>query len=154
MQDHETAFEAELCPNRSLGRHGFIVLMLAVSSVSVALGIAFALAGAWPVTGFFGLDVVLLYVAFRCTRRRAQLRELIRLDATGLHVRRIEAGGAARQWRFEPYWVRVVMDDPPRPDSALVLASHGRRLHVGAFLTPEERHRLAQALRTALQHYR
>lgn len=154
MQDDETAFEAELYPNQSLGRLGFIVLMLGVSSVSVALGVAFALAGAWPVTGFFGLDVLLLYLAFRCCQRQARQRELIRLDATGLHVRRIEADGVARHWRFEPYWVRVDMDDPPRRDSFLTLGSHGLRLRVGTFLTPEERLDLARALRSALQRYR
>jgi uncharacterized membrane protein len=154
MQEYETAFQAELYPNQSLGRLGFIVLMLGVSSVGVVLGVAFALVGAWPVTGFLGLDVLLLYLAFRCCKRRARRRELIRLDASGLHVRRIEPDGAARHWRFEPYWVRVDMDDPPRRDSPLTLASHGLRLPVGAFLTPEERLDLARALRTALEQYR
>lgn len=153
MQTKEAAFEAVLYPNQSLGRFGFIVLMLGVSSVSVALGLAFALAGAWPVAGFFGLDVLLLYLAFRCAQRQGLRRELIRLDASGLHVRRIEPNGIAYDWRFEPYWVRVQMDDPPRPDSFLTLTSHGRRLRIGAFLTPEERLDLAQALRAALQHY-
>lgn len=147
-------FEAVLYPNQSLGRDGFIVLMFAVSSVSVALGLAFALAGAWPVTGFLGLDIGLLYLALRISRRRGLQREFIRLDATGLQVRRVEPGGAAREWRFEPYWVRVDMDDPPRRNSFLTLATHGLRLRVGTFLTPEERLDLARALRTALQDYR
>ena len=69
-------------------------------------------------------------------------------------MRRVEPDGAAREWRFEPYWVRVLMDDPPRRDSWLTLASHGLSLRVGAFLTPEERLDLARALRAALQQYR
>lgn len=154
MQENGTAFEAELYPNHSLGRAGFIALMLAVSSVGAALGVAFVLAGAWPVAGFFGLDVLLLYLAFRCCKRQARQRELIRLDASGLHVRRVEPDGAARQWHFEPYWVQVEMDEPPRRDSFLTLASHGLRLRVGAFLTPEERLDLARALRSALKRYR
>lgn len=71
MRSNERAFEAVLYPNQPLGRAGFIVLMLAVSSVSVALGLAFVLAGAWPVAGFFGLDVLLLYLAFRAAQRQA-----------------------------------------------------------------------------------
>jgi uncharacterized membrane protein len=125
-----------------------------VSSVSVALGVAFALAGAWPIAGFLALDLVLLYLAFRMVRRQANRREFIRLDAHGLHVRRVEPTGATREWRFEPYWVRVDMDDPPRRDSFLTLAAHGLRLRVGTFLTPEERLDLARALRAALQHHR
>ncbi len=148
------AFEAVLCPNQSLGRSGFIVLMLAVSSVSVALGVAFALAGAWPIAGFLGLDIALFYLAMRACRRQGACREFIRLDASGLRVVRVEPGRVAREWRFEPYWVRVDMDDPPRRDSFLTLGAHGRRLRVGAFLTPEERLDLARALRAALQAYR
>ena len=154
MQADEQAFEAVLYPNQSLGQVGFIVLMLAVSSASVALGIAFVLAGAWPVAGFFGLDVLLLYLAVRYSRRQSLRREFIRLDTSGLHVRQVDADGAQREWRFEPYWVRVDMDDPPRRDSFLTLATHGLRLRVGSFLTPEERLNLAHELRIALQNYR
>jgi uncharacterized membrane protein len=148
------AFEATLYPNRPLGRAGFIALMLGMSSASAGLGLAFTLAGAWPVAGFLGLDVLLLYLAFRVVRRRAARREHIRLDASGLHVRRVEANGTWRDWRFEPYWVRVLMDDPPRRTSLLTLSAHGRRVRLGAFLTPEERLDLAHALRAALRHYR
>ena len=154
MQSDKSAFEAVLYPNQSLGQGGFVALMLAVTGVSVALGLAFALAGAWPVTGFFALDVVLLYLAIRYSRRQGQTREFIRLDASGLHVRRIEADGSERSWRFEPYWVRVDMDDPPRRDSVLTLAIHGFRLRIGGFLTLQERLDLARELRDALQHYR
>lgn len=154
MSADEKPFEAVLYPNQSLGRDGFIVLMLAVSSVSVALGLAFALAGAWPITGFLGLDIILLYAAMRLCRRQGLRREFIRLDASGLRVRQVEPGGAAREWRFEPYWVRVDMDDPPRRNSFLTLATHGLRLRIGTFLTPQERLDLARALRAALQDYR
>jgi uncharacterized membrane protein len=154
MQADDRAFEAVLYPNRSLGRSGFIAFMLSVSSVAVVLGLAFAAAGAWPVSGFLGLEVLLLHLAFRSVQRQSLRRELIRLDASGLHVRRVNPDGSCRDWRFEPYWVRVDMDDPPRRDSLLTLGCHGLRLRVGAFLTLEERLALARALRAALQRYR
>lgn len=154
MKTGQAGFEAILYPNPSLGRAGFIAVMAGVSSASVVMGGVFILVGAWPVAGFFGLDMLLLFVAFRSVRRRARQREFIRLDATGLHVRRVNHVGAARDWRFEPYWVKVRMDDPPRRDSPLVLAVHGTRLCIGSFLTLEERVSLAQALRQALHHYR
>lgn len=150
----EPEFEAVLYPNDSLGRSGFMLLMLGVSSVGAAISLAFVLAGAWPVAGFMGLDVLLLYVAFQVYRRRSRQREFIRLDRAGLHVRRVEPNGRVAHWRFEPHWVRVHMEDPPRRDSLLMLAVHGKRLGIGAFLTPEERLDLARALRKALQGYR
>lgn len=154
MQANAAAFEAVLYPNQSLSRSGFTVLMLGLSTVSAGLSVGFWIAGAWPVAGFLGLDVLLVYAAFRHARRQGRRRELIRLDGDGLHVRRIEPGGASADWRFEPYWVRVHMDDPPRRDSRLTIASHGRRLAIGLFLTPEERLDLARALDTALRRYR
>ena len=154
MQPDAAAFEAVLYPNRPLGRGGFIAVMAGVSTVSAAMSAGFFLIGAWPVTGFLGLDVLLLYLAFRAVRRAGRRREHIRLDASGLHVRRVGPDGAVVDWRFEPYWVRVHMDDPPRRDSLLTLASHGRRLVIGLFLTPEERLDLARALESALRRFR
>ena len=52
-----TLFSATLTPHRSLGRTGFVILMLAVGGVSFVAGLVFLIAGAWPVFGFFGLDV-------------------------------------------------------------------------------------------------
>jgi uncharacterized membrane protein len=147
-------FEAVLYPNPPLGRSGFLVLMLAVAVVSAGLGAAFAAAGAWPVAGFLALDVLLLFLALRACRRQSRQVELIRLRDGVLQVCRVEPGGRGREWRFEPYWVRVHMDDPPRRDSFLTLSASGRQLRIGAFLTPEERLGLAQALRDALRAYR
>jgi len=147
-------FDAVLYPNRSLGQLGFVVLMSAIVAVSAAVGAGFFMIGAWPVTGFFGLDVVLVYLAFRWNYRQGRRAELIRLDHHGLVVCRVEPSGRHREWRFEPYWVRVAMDDPPRHDSQLVVSSHGRRLVLGAFLTPGERLEVANALQAALRAYK
>jgi uncharacterized membrane protein len=147
-------FDAVLYPNRSLSPLGFVILMTAVVLVSIGVGAGFVLIGAWPVTGFLGLDVLLLYIAFRCNYRQGRCAEFIRLGEDGLSVRRVEPNGQMREWRFEPYWVRVHMDDPPRHESQLTLASHGRRLVVGAFLTAGERLEVATALRAALHEHR
>jgi uncharacterized membrane protein len=147
-------FDAVLYPNRSLAPAGFHLLMAAIVLVSVAIGAGFVLAGAWPVTGFLGLDVVLLYLAFRWNYRQARRVEFIRLDQDGLTVKRVGPDGRAREWRLEPYWARVAIDDPPRPDSQLVLSSRGAHLAIGAFLTPRERLELAEALRAALHSHR
>ena len=84
-------FDAVLYPNRSLGRFGFHLLMAAIVLVSAAIGAAFVLAGAWPVTGFLGADVVLLYLAFRWNYRQGRRAEFIRLDGAELVV-----GGSSR----------------------------------------------------------
>jgi uncharacterized membrane protein len=147
-------FDAVLYPNRSLGAVGFYALMAGIVTVSAALGAGFTLAGAWPVAGFLGLDALLLYLAFRWHYRQGRRAEFIRLDQTGLTVRRVEPDGQASEWRLPSYWVRVALDDPPRPDSQLVLSSHGERVVIGAFLTAAERLEVARALSAALRAHR
>lgn len=147
-------FDVVLYPNRSLGQTGFAVLMAAIVLVSAGMGAGFMMIGAWPVTGFLGLDVLLLYLAFRWSYRQARRAEFVRLDPDGLSVRRLEPDGRWRDWRFEPYWVRVSVNRSGRHDSRLMLSSHGVHLEIGAFLTPAERHELAQALNAALQAQR
>jgi uncharacterized membrane protein len=144
-------FDAVLYPNRSLGRFGFHLLMAAIVLVSAAIGAAFVLAGAWPVTGFLGADVLLLYLAFRWNYRQGRRAEFIRLHGAELTVRRVEPSGERREWRFDANWVRVAIDDASRQ---LTLSSHGRRLAIAAFLSPEERLELGRALRAALAAHR
>jgi len=147
-------FDIVLYPNRSLGRVGFAVLMGGVVLVSAAVGAGFMMVGAWPVTGFLGLDVLLIYGAFRLHDRESRRAEFVRLDRDGLTVRRLEPDGTSRSWHFEPYWLRVSIEAVGRHDRRLVLRSHGRQLEIGTFLTPDEREELARALESALREHR
>src|ERR1700681_643862 len=95
-------FSALLTPHRSLNRTGFLVLMGFISAVSFAAGLAFLLMGAWPVLGFFGLDVLAIYWAFRINFRDARATEEIRVTPSELRVRR---GGHRRPrggWGVQP----------------------------------------------------
>ncbi len=148
------AFDAVLTPHRSLSPLGFYAVMAVAAGASLVLSIAFFLMGAWPVVGFFGLDVALLYIAFRLSYRSGRLTEIVQLTRDALTVRRVAPSGRRSEWRSQPTWLRVEIDDPPRHDSQLVLASHGRRLTVGAFLTAPERFEVAEALRAALRSLR
>lgn len=143
-------FDAELRPNRSLSPRGFLILMGVVCAISFTGGLAFFLAGAWPVIGFLGADVLLIFIAFKINYRRGRLVEQLHLTPEALTVKRIWPGGQARSWEFQPYWLQVDFEEPPRHESPLVLRSHGRSLSIGSFLTKEERAEVAAALRAAL----
>ncbi len=147
-------FDAVLHPHRSLSPRGFGILMACVGAVTLAVGGGFFLIGAWPIFGFLGLDLLLLYVAFRLNYRSARMYEHVRLTPAELTVQRVEFDGRSRAWRFQPYWLRVTMDDPPEHDSQVMLSSHGRRIVVGSFLSPEERLDFAKALGAALDRAR
>ena len=146
-------FDAVLHPHRSLPPHGFVLLMLLLGAVSFVAGVSFVLIGAWPVFGYFGLDVLLIYLAFRASYRSARMHECVRLTEDTLTVERVSPRGERRRWTFQPSWLRVVLEEREETNR-LVLASHGRELVLGGFLAPQERRGLATALKDALVRWR
>jgi uncharacterized membrane protein len=148
-------FDAILRPNRSLSPFGFRLLIAVFGTALFAVGSTFWMIGAWPVMGFCGLELVLLYGAFRLNFRSGGAYERLRLSDDGLEISRMRPNGAvARVWRLQPAWLRIDIDNPPEHDSQLTLSSHGRRMVVGSFLTPDERLEVAEALREALVRWR
>src|SRR5438128_11879254 len=104
-------FERVLLPYRSLPVHGFRVLMGLLVVIGIAVGIGFVSVGAWPICGFFGLDVALLYLAFRLSYRSARQCETLRLADDQFTVERVGIYGERRLWRFQPFWLRVVLEE-------------------------------------------
>jgi len=147
-------YDAVLKPHRSLPSKGFVVLMLVLAGVSFVISLVFVLNGAWPVTPFFGLDVALVYLAFRASYRQARQTEALRLTEDSLTVERVSIYGERRRWRFQPFWLRVRLEETDEHTNRLMLTSHGSSLAVGTFLGPAERRRVANALKDALQRWR
>jgi uncharacterized membrane protein len=152
--DGPPLFDAVLQPRRSLPPAGFALLMGIVALVSIGNAVAFLTIGAWPVSGFCGLEMLLFYGLFRLNYRRARTFERVRLTDKALTVERHFHWGEVRRWSFQPYWLRVNLAEPPETDSPLTLSSHGRSLVVGSFLSPDERLDFARALRRALARQR
>jgi uncharacterized membrane protein len=143
-------FSAILLPHRSLSRKGFIALMIAIGGVSFVSGTACLVAGAWPVTGFFGLDVLLVYAAFRLNYRAARLIERVELGERELLITRVHPSGRTETWSFNPYWVRLELIQHENAADELSVSSHGRKLVFGAFLSDGEKETIAKALKNAL----
>ena len=96
------AFEAVLYPNQPPSARNLALLLAAVFGVAIGVSIGFLLAGAWPVVGFIGIELVLLAVCLIWARRMATYAEHIRLDDSGLHVKTTAGRRTLRRWRFEP----------------------------------------------------
>ena len=139
-----------LSPYRSLSRTGFLILMGAIGSVSFVTGIVFMLMGAWPVFGFFGLDVALIWFAFNRNYRSGRLLETIEIDDGKLTLTRIDARGERRAMEMTAAWVDVRLRKAVDGRTSIAFASHGIEHSFGAFLTDDERVELAPALRNAL----
>src|SRR6266705_2027101 len=150
--DPPKLFSARLTPHRSLNRTGFLVLMAVLSAVSFATGIAFLLMGAWPVFGFFGLDVLVIYWAFRVNFRRGDASEEITVTPSELRVRRVSHRGHVVEWVLNPLWVRLDQKgDAEYGIERLYLVSRGRWVSIASFLGPDEKASFAKALLAALQ---
>lgn len=148
----DSAFHAVLSPHRSLDRKGFLIVMAIIGGASFAAGLLFFLMGAWPVVGFLGLDVALVYWAFRRNFADAAEREIVEVTGSEIVLCRLRVGRPAEELRFPRGFVQVELEEDEQRGivGPMALRSRGRRYEFGGFLNPDDRRSLARALRTAL----
>jgi uncharacterized membrane protein len=140
-----------LRPSPPLSPGILCVILAVVAAVNIAIALYFVMRGAWPIAPFLGSDVALLAWAFRASLIAARREEHVTLTHSLLRVERRTPRGRGDEIRFNPYWVRVHMDDPPDHWSQLTLRSHGRAVRIGTFLAPDLRASFAQTLKSALR---
>lgn len=150
----ETGFHAVLTSHRSLSPTGFVILMTAVGVISFAIGILFLLTGAWPVFGFFTLDALLIYGAFKLNYRSGRAFERVDVTREQLTVTRVHPSGRTESFDFNPFWARVLLKERTNGCTELRLAAQDRELLFGQFLTDDERRDFASALKGALTEAR
>jgi uncharacterized membrane protein len=149
--DEPPLFSALLTPHRSLGNTGFLVVMGLIAGLSFVCGLLFLVLGAWPVMPFLGLDVVLIYWAFRANYRAAAAYEEVTVTPSELHVKKVSARGQVAEWSLNPAWVRLERETHEEFGlMRLFLVSHGRKLAVAGFLGPAEKESFAKALGDAI----
>ena len=98
FRDGNAGFSLTLKRNCSISPAGLAGVFAALALVVVTIGAGFAIAGAWLVLPFAGLEVLLLVAAYLAYARRAADYERIVLDAGRLTV---EVGKAQRIERYE-----------------------------------------------------
>jgi uncharacterized membrane protein len=146
-----TLFSAMLTPHRSLSGVGFLVLMGVIAGVGFVGGVVFFIVGAWPVIGFLGLDVALVYWAFRANYLAAAAYEEVTVTASELRVKKVSHRGEVAEWALNPVW--TTLDRETHEEFGLLglfLVSRGKKLAVAGFLGPAERETFATALSAAI----
>ncbi|MCB2104144.1 MAG: DUF2244 domain-containing protein [Rhodobacteraceae bacterium] len=148
-QSEPDACRLRLWPYRSLGPRGFAAfigataLMLAVPLLAV-LGTAIL----WGLLPFIVAVVAGMWWALRRSWQDAAVSEVLTLDHDRIAIRRTDPDGTVRDWEANPYWTAVNLRPLGGPVAQyLTLKGAGREVELGAFLTPEERVRLAEDLR-------
>jgi uncharacterized membrane protein len=147
--------DAELRPNRSLSAHGFRIVMLSMAAMSFFAGIGFLSIGAWPVVGFFGLDVLLIYLAFKVNFKAGEReRETLRITAGEVLISRTCYRGFTGWWQVSPAFARVNIEQLNEYEVSVHLTAGGSSVPIATCLSPSERLAFAQALKQALQQAR
>ncbi len=126
--------------------------MALVILINLVVGGLFMMVGAWPVAAFAGLDVLLVWWAFRANFANARQVERISITDHELVFDRLRGNQPPEQQRLVRRWVRVELEEDSEREliGRLMLVSGQVRIAVGDFLAPEERKMLAAALRSAL----
>lgn len=137
-------FSTLLRPHRSLSDTGFKWLIRGVILANLLIALPMYWLGAWPIAGFCGLDVALLWWLFDRNYFDARRSETLTLTDRELVVERVSPEGEREEHRLEAYWLKVEAGE------RLVLTSRGNRVVVGRFLAPQERAKVAAELQAAL----
>ena len=142
-------FATSLKPHRSLSADGFRFVMLGAVAANLVIGLPLFIMGAWPVFGFMGLDVFLLWWLFKRSYFDARRSETLLLTDRELVVVRVAPDGEREELRLDAYWLKVEASE-----ERLIVTSRGNRAVIGRFLGPEERLKVADQLKSAIADMR
>lgn len=150
--DSNAGFSLTTRRNCSMSPQALVWLLVITACLSLAIGIGFALFGAWPVLPFVGLEIAALAAAFHASARHAADFERIEVGDGVMLVEVREAGRSAVH-RFHPGWVQL--DTRKAAGEVRVgIRSHGRELEIGRHLDAPGRGWLAAELAGRLRQYR
>ncbi|MFV0281194.1 MAG: DUF2244 domain-containing protein [Rhodoblastus sp.] len=144
-------YAVRLRPHRSLTRAQAKIIVAAICLAICAISLPFFILGAWPVVGFLGLDVLALWLAFEISFYDARAYEDLRLTPLELKLAKVSPEGAAREFHFNPAWVRLDRSEHEEFGiERLALVSHGRSVEFGSFLGAAQKAEIAGDLTLAL----
>ena len=136
-------------PHRSLSPKGFAIVITLLAGLLSSIGIGFFLAGAWPVIGFLGLELLVVWGAFKLNYQAAKVHENIETTTAMLKVKHTDKHGNSAISEFPVDWLRVHLSPPVVPSISsryqqrVMVSSHGVKTEIGAFLHPGEKAKLS-----------
>lgn len=144
-------YQAVLHPHRSMTLRGARLVVVLVACASIVASIPFLIMGFWPVAGFYGLDVALLWFALRTNVTEAQGYEEVQVSPLELLLRKVPVRGLPAEFRFNPVWTKLQrFEHHEFGVQHLSLVSRGQSVSVGHFLSPDEKAILHEGLSAAL----
>ena len=144
---HAAEFSLVARRNNSLSSTGRYLVFAFLFVVSVGIAAAFAALGAWLILPFAGLEMLVLFLAFRYVDRHAADYESVAIEGDKVRVEFSERG-RLRSHEFNRCWAQVVVSGD---GNRLALRSHGRALEIGRHMNSEQKLGLARELKRQLR---
>jgi uncharacterized membrane protein len=143
--------DAEIRPNRSLSKRGFVVLISVVTAANLACAALFLAMGAWFVPMFLGLDVLAVAFAFKMSFAKGRQVERVQVTDRAVRITRESPRHSQVVWESPTAFTRVsvIMDDDQPVDLRVALS--GKQTHVARALGSKERAEFARALDDAIR---
>lgn len=138
-------------PHRSLSKNGFAILMTVIIILCSAGGIIFWYLGAWPVFGFFGLDIILIYLAFKINYRSGKIYERLLIASKKLMISRCFPSGKIQTWDLDPRLAYVELVKINN-NSQLLIKSNEKVVSVGSFLNLFDKEKLEKRINEGLKN--
>ena len=146
-------YEISLYPYRSLNKTGFFILMFSLGFVSFVAGIIFMIKGAWPVFGFFGLDVLLVYIFFKINFRSGKKKEILILTKNQLIIEFYNSKKISKTYYLDAHWLQIRLSKLKNEVSKLKISSKNKSIIIGSFLRYQEKIDVVKSLKKALKKY-
>jgi uncharacterized membrane protein len=119
--------------NNSLSSTGRLLVFAFIFAISIGIAAGFALLGAWLILPFAGLEMLVLWLAFRYIDRRAGDYERIAIAGDRVEIEVCDAGRRSRH-ELNRLWAQLAGEG-----GRLALRSHGREYVIGRYLDDEQR---------------
>ena len=150
---NSTFLNLTIYPHRSLSKFGFRILMLIVTFLCLSGGLIFWMMGAWPVFGFFGLDIILIFLAFKLNYRTGKIYENIKIVSKKFRISRGFPSGKIQVWDLDPNWAKIELIEK-KNQCQLLVKSEKKVVSVGSFLNSFDKKKLEIKLKESISKYR
>ena len=102
---------------------GFQIFIAVLASLMSLISLGFYLLGAWPVIGFLGLEILVVWYAFKWNYRTGQLVETVTISPQQVDVTRTDWRGRTTTVRLNGAWIKAELDMQEKSENGYICAS-------------------------------
>ena len=145
--EHAKMVKFEIRPNEAANGKALLLCVLVLTFTISAIGIIFALQGAWLILPFAGIEIIVLLASALYVGLRRKNYEMLVISKNFVHItKRVRSRKTVRS--FVKQWVRVELCSgrTRHEPSRLLVGASGHRVEIGRSLTTESKERLHRQL--------